>query len=104
ASVAGEATEGIATARVPIAGSVPGQVLEAREPRRIHDLDPSLLAGPGGRGPGVTALLVPLVYRGQVLGVLVALDPLGRDTGFSDEDEQVLVSFAPSAPTPRAPA
>ncbi len=43
------------------------------------------------------ALLVPLVFRGQALGVLVALDPLGRDLGFSNEDQQVLVSFAASA-------
>jgi signal transduction histidine kinase len=97
ASVAGESTERIAKTRIPIAGSIPGQVLEARASRRIHDLDPSLLARPGRPDTGVTALLVPLVYRGEALGVLVALDPLGRDTGFSDEDEQVLVSFAASA-------
>jgi signal transduction histidine kinase len=104
ASVAGESTEGIATARIPIAGSVPGQVLEARGARRIHDLDPSLLARPGSPEAGVTALLVPLVYRGQALGVLVALDPLGRDVGFSDEDERVLGSFAASAATAVATA
>ncbi len=97
ASVAGEGTERFAKTRIPIAGSVPGQVLEARASRRVHDLDPSLLARPGRQDAGVTALLVPLAYRGQALGVLVALDPLGRDTGFSDEDEQVLVSFATSA-------
>jgi len=96
ASVAGERV-GIAETRVPIAGSIPGQVLEARAPRRIRDLDPNMLAGPDTSELGVTALLVPLVYRGQALGVLVALDPAGRDGGFSDEDEQVLVSFAASA-------
>ncbi len=79
-----------AEARIPIAGSIPGQVLEARAPRRVHDLDPSLMARPGSQEAGVTALLVPLLFRGQALGVLVALDPLGRDAGFSDEDEQVL--------------
>ncbi|HEY5709379.1 MAG TPA: GAF domain-containing sensor histidine kinase [Solirubrobacterales bacterium] len=104
ASVAGEGTEGIAKTRIPIAGSVPGQVLEARESRRVHDLDPSLLARPGSPDTGVTALLVPLVYRGQTLGVLVALDPLGRAAGFSDEDERVLVSFAASAATAVATA
>jgi signal transduction histidine kinase len=103
-SVAGESTEKFATTRIPIAGSIPGQVLEARRPRRIHDLDPSLLARPGSPEVGVTGLLVPLVYRGEALGVLVALDPLGRDAGFSDEDEQVLVSFAVSAATAVATA
>jgi signal transduction histidine kinase len=94
----------VSKARIPVAGSIPGQVLEAREPRRIHDLDPSLMARPGSQEVGVTALLVPLVYRGQALGVLVALDPLGRDAGFSDEDSQVLGSFAASAATAVATA
>jgi signal transduction histidine kinase len=97
ASVAGERERVMSKSRIPVAGSIPGQVLETREPRRIHDLDPSLMARPGNQDVGITALLVPLVYRGQALGVLVALDPLGRDAGFSDEDSQVLVSFAASA-------
>lgn len=104
ASVAGESAGAAARTPIPIAGSIPGQVLEAREARRIHDLDPSLLARPGSPETGVTALLVPLVYHGQALGVLVALDPLGRETGFSDEDEQVLASFAASAATAVATA
>jgi signal transduction histidine kinase len=104
ASFAGEREGGMANAQIPVAGSIPGKVLEAREPRRIHDLDPSLMARPGSQGEGVTALLVPLLFRGQALGVLVALDPLGRDAGFSDEDEHVLVSFAASAATAVATA
>lgn len=99
ASVAGEREGGMAKARIPIAGSIPGRVLEARSPQRVPDLDPSLMARPGNPETGVTALLVPLLFRGQALGVLVALDPLGRDAGFSDEDESVLVSFAASAAT-----
>jgi signal transduction histidine kinase len=97
ASLAGEREGPVVEAQIPIAGSIPGQVLDAREPRRVIDLDPSMLARPGRAEAGVTALLVPLVFRGQALGVLVALDPLGRETGFSDEDEQDLVSFAASA-------
>jgi signal transduction histidine kinase len=104
ASVAGERDRSTARARVPIAGSVPGRVLEERTPRRVHDLHPSLMSRPGDRGAGVTALLAPLLYRGRALGVLVALDPLGRDAGFSDEDEGVLLSFAASAATAVATA
>lgn len=104
ASVAGEREGGMAKARIPISGSIPGRVLEAGAPSRIHDLDPSLMARPGKSDMGVTALLVPLLFRGQPLGVLVALDPLGRDSGFSDEDESVLVSFAASAATAVATA
>jgi signal transduction histidine kinase len=97
ASIAGEREGPVVEARIPIAGSIPGQVLEAREPRRVIDLDPSLMARPGRPEAGVVSLLVPLVFRGEALGVLVALDPLGRDLGFSSEDEQDLVSFAASA-------
>jgi signal transduction histidine kinase len=104
ASFAGEREGGMARARIPVEGSIPGKVLEAGKPRRIHNLDPSLMARPGSQDDGVTALLVPLLFRGQALGVLVALDPLGRDSGFSDEDEQVLVSFAASAATAVATA
>jgi signal transduction histidine kinase len=104
ASIAGEREQGRADARIPIADSVPGEVLEERAPRRVHDLHPSLMARPGDQDAGVTALLVPLVFRGRALGVLVALDPLGRDAGFSDEDEGVLLSFAASAATAVATA
>jgi signal transduction histidine kinase len=97
ASIAGEREGPVVEARIPVAGSIPGQVIEAGEPRRVIDLDPSLMARPGRPEAGVTALLVPLVFRGQALGVLIALDPLGRDSGFSDEDEQDLLSFAASA-------
>jgi signal transduction histidine kinase len=96
-TIAGERKAATAEPRVAIRGSVPGQVLEAREPRRVHDLDPSLMARPASPDTGVAALLVPLIFRGQALGTLVALDPLGRDTGFTDEDEEILVSFAASA-------
>jgi signal transduction histidine kinase len=104
ASVAGERERGVAKTRIPIAGSIPGRVLEERAPRRSHDLDPSLMARPGNQEAGVMALLVPLVFRGRALGVLVALDPLGRDSGFSDEDETVLLSFAASGATAVATA
>jgi two-component system, NarL family, sensor histidine kinase DevS len=103
ASIAGEQERG-AKARIPISGSIPGRVLEERTPRRVHDLHPSLMARPGDQNAGVTALLAPLLYRGRALGVLVALDPLGRDAGFSDEDEGVLLSFAASAATAVATA
>jgi two-component system, NarL family, sensor histidine kinase DevS len=96
-TIAGERGAGESETRIPIRGSVPGQVLEVREPRRVNDLDPSLMARPARPDSGVAALLVPLIFRGQTLGTLVALDPLGRDRGFTDEDEEILLSFATSA-------
>jgi len=86
-----------AEVRLPVAGSAPGQVLEARRPSRLHDLGPNLMSQPRSQGSGAAALLVPLVFRGQSLGVLVALEPLGEETEFSSESERVLMSFAASA-------
>jgi signal transduction histidine kinase len=104
AAGAGEREGGMARARIPIRGSVPGQAMDARAPRRIPNLDPSLMARPSNREVGVAALLVPLLHRGQALGVLLAVDPLGREAGFSAEDEEVLLSFAASAATAVATA
>jgi signal transduction histidine kinase len=96
-SLAGEREASESETRIPVRGSIPGQVLEAQAPRRVQELDPSLMARPASPDTGIAALLVPLIFRGQALGALVALDPLGRDTGFTDEDEQILLSFGTSA-------
>ncbi|HWA53403.1 MAG TPA: GAF domain-containing sensor histidine kinase [Solirubrobacterales bacterium] len=104
AAGAGEREGGMAESRVPISGSIPGQAMDARAPRRVYSLDPSLMARPGRPELGAAALLAPLLHRGQALGVLLAIDPLGREGGFSAEDEDVLLSFAASAATAVATA
>jgi GAF domain-containing protein len=85
--------------RVPIAGSTSGQVLERGQPERITDASADLQVGPEDLGvpDAHSALLVPMRYRGNGLGVLVAFDR-GPDAGtFSPEDEQLLRTFAASA-------
>jgi signal transduction histidine kinase len=104
AAGAGEREGDMARARIPIRGSIPGQVMDVRAPRRVQDLDPSLITRRGSRELGVAALLAPLLHRGQALGVLIAVDPLGRDGGFSADDEDVLLSFSASAATAVATA
>jgi signal transduction histidine kinase len=105
AAAAGQVTAGD-VARVPIAGSTSGEVLESERPRRIDDVDLQLRipAERLGVSDASTALLVPLVYRGRPLGVLAAFDRLTDDEGFTGEDEQVLRSFAASAATAVATA
>ena len=49
------------------------------------------------------AILVPLVFRGEKLGVLAAINGPG-DRRFEDEDEQLLMSIAASAATAVATA
>jgi signal transduction histidine kinase len=85
--------------RLPIAASTSGQVLRQGRPERISDVSARLrissdrLGVPDAR----TALLVPMLHRGDSVGVLAAFDH-GQDGGdFSADDEQLLRSFASSA-------
>jgi signal transduction histidine kinase len=93
-------------ARLPLAGSTAGQVLAEGRPRRIADAARELLIPPRqlGLDHASTALLVPLVYRGQSLGVLAAFDRLEGDGAFTRDDEQLLEAFAAQAATAVATA
>jgi signal transduction histidine kinase len=52
----------------------------------------------GGNESG-RALLAPLLFRGDPLGVVVALDRFGEPRRFDDEDQRMLEAFAASAAT-----
>jgi signal transduction histidine kinase len=88
-------------ARVPIAGSTLGQVLEHRRPERITDVAARLGISPGDIGvpDAQTALLAPMVYRDRALGVLAAFDRGEDGSMFGEDDEQMLRAFAASAAT-----
>jgi two-component system, NarL family, sensor histidine kinase DevS len=88
-------------ARLPLTGSTAGEVLAAGRPRRIADAVGELRISPEqlGVGGASTALLVPLLYRGQSLGVLAAFDRLEGDGAFTRDDEQLLEAFAAQAAT-----
>jgi signal transduction histidine kinase len=92
--------------RLPLAGSTAGQVLAEGRSRRIADAAHELLIPPEklGLDHASTALLVPLVYRGQSLGVLAAFDRMDGDGSFSRDDEQLLEAFAAQAATAVATA
>jgi signal transduction histidine kinase len=94
---AGEATD-VRGHRVPIAASTSGEVLERRRPERIADVAARLRIAPVELGvpEANTALLVPMIARGEAVGVLAAFDR--ADEGqFSDDDELLLTAFAASA-------
>jgi two-component system, NarL family, sensor histidine kinase DevS len=93
-------------ARLPLAGSTAGQVLAEGRPRRIADAARELLIAPEqlGLDHASTALLVPLMYRGQSLGVLAAFDRLDGDGAFTRDDEQLMEAFAAQAATAVATA
>jgi signal transduction histidine kinase len=87
--------------RLPVADSTSGQVLEHLRPQRITDVAARLRVDPSEFGvPGAqTALLVPMVYRSVAVGVLAAFDRERNGDEFSEEDEQMLRTFAASAAT-----
>lgn len=88
-------------ARLSIADSTSGQVLERGRPERVTDVSTRLGISPGefGIDSARSALLVPMLYRGERVGVLIAFDR-GQEAGaFTAEDEQLLTTFAASAAT-----
>jgi len=88
-------------ARVPVAGSTTGQVLESGTVRRIADVGAHLRisATELGVADARTGLLAPLVYRGRGLGVLAAFDRGAQAESFSEDDEMTLRAFAASGAT-----
>lgn len=93
--------QGMRGVRLPIAGSTFGHVLERREPERIADVASRLRISPTevGLPEARAALLVPMIHRGQGVGVLAALDRGDGGETFGEDDEQMLRTFAASAAT-----
>jgi signal transduction histidine kinase len=87
--------------RLPIAGSTSGRVLEHQRPERITDVAARLRIAPSEFGvpDARTALLVPMIYRGTAVGVLAAFDRGPDGEVFTEDDEQLLRTFAASAAT-----
>jgi signal transduction histidine kinase len=102
AAVRGTARRSESEPRIPLNGSLAGQVLLTGRPRRVGaDAHPSQLEQ---LAPDATeAILVPLVFRGEPLGVLAAINGAG-ERAFVEEDEQLLMSVAASAATAVATA
>ncbi len=106
AAAAGQVGSPAVGTRVSGRGTVFGEVASAGRAERVDDVAHRLgLADQGFVTDGAeTALLVPLVYRGQSLGVLAAFDRLADDPRFGDREEHLLLAFAASAATAVATA
>jgi signal transduction histidine kinase len=93
---------GGAPTRLALDGSLAGEALASGRSLRlgagdVRLLDDDLLAGAGA------AILVPLVFRGETLGVLAGIDRV--DGGeFGDDEQLLLLSVAASAATAVATA
>ncbi len=115
AACAGEVDASVLGRRIPVEGSSVGAVLSSIHPARIRDLAGHLHVASGKLGVDMSssqlgvdnphsALLVPLEFRSRKLGVLIALDPLGKKIAFDDEQQTLLLAFAASAATAVATA
>ncbi|MGN6867341.1 MAG: GAF domain-containing sensor histidine kinase [Solirubrobacteraceae bacterium] len=102
AAVSGSAMRSDSHPRLSLNGSLAGQVLLSGRPRRVGpEADRVQLEqlAPDARA----AILVPLVFRGEPLGVLAGINGEG-ERAFAEEDEQLLMSVAASAATAVATA
>ena len=108
AAGAGELPESVIGQRVPVAETVASQALRTRRTQRLEDeLNRARFEEHGLGRLGVSAdggLVVPLVFRGDAHGVLIAVDRLSGGPTFTAEDERLLEAFAASAATAVATA
>lgn len=104
AATAGELDADLSGVRIPISGTLPGEVLHSGRAERLGDggSDGAKLAALGVSAEA--AILVPLTFRGTSSGVLIAFDREAEGPRFGVEDERLLRSFAASAATAVATA
>jgi signal transduction histidine kinase len=101
AAVADEGDEGssLIGARLSRSESKSGRVLARRSSARVDSMleDPEVDHEEARRLGARTGLFVPLVARGQAIGVIAVHDKLGADARFSDEDLRLAEIFAARA-------
>jgi GAF domain-containing protein len=103
-AAAGEVSATLAGLAVPYGRSVYGAAMREGRSRRLEgpaaEAEFALRKRLGAAG----GLVVPLLFRGHGVGVLVATDPERDRTRFDREDQRLLESFAASAATAVATA
>jgi len=108
AAGAGELPSGLVGRKVALADTVAAHSMRTNTVQRLDDeLNRARFDERGLGRLGVQAsagIVVPLTFRGQSYGVLVAIDRVEGGPAFSAEDERLLQSFASSAATAVATA
>jgi signal transduction histidine kinase len=105
AATAGEFSHDVHGERLTIGRTTWGGILRGLRPERLPDVRTRLGISPPDLGVEATAaLLVPLNFRGQALGVIAAFDRLADGPEFDSEDERLMLAFAASAATAVATA
>jgi signal transduction histidine kinase len=98
AATAGETAGKTSAKQLPI--ELSGDVLRSGRAERVADLSSRPGLTPHELGVSAkSALLVPMLFRGQALGLLAAFDRMVDGPEFKREDEGLMLSFAASAAT-----
>ena len=98
-AAAGEVPGDVVGRRIAVAGSVAGDVLRTQQPERLADAPSRLRFALAEHVGAATGLIVPLVFRGEAVGVLAAFDRVVAGPEFSAEDMRLMQAFAASAAT-----
>ena len=96
-AVAGELDPDLVGERIPVEGSVAGDVLRSGRAERLADASSRRRFALEKQTGARTGLFVPMRFRGRVLGVLAAFDRLRAGPEFSVRDEEAMGGFAASA-------
>jgi signal transduction histidine kinase len=100
AATAGEIEESLRGMRVPHHGTIAAEVMASGRPERVSSEHTRPTLASAMLGIELTSsLVVPLVFRSQVMGVLTAIDRLDDGPQFKREDEELMLAFAASAAT-----
>jgi signal transduction histidine kinase len=98
-AAAGEVAADVVGRRIAVQGSVAGEVMTTQRAERLADAPSRLRFALAEHVGAVTGLIVPLVFRGEAVGVLAAFDRTAAGPEFTAEDQRLIQAFAASAAT-----
>jgi signal transduction histidine kinase len=102
---AGEGSAGITGRRVSTSQSALGEILRTGNAERLTDSSSRMRLGLGELTDRAgAAMLVPLIFHGRALGLLVAVDHFDSTAPYTADDERLMRAFASSAATALATA
>jgi two-component system, NarL family, sensor histidine kinase DevS len=108
AAGAGQMPRGLVGQRFPLAGTAADRAMSTGQIHRLdNDLERARFNERGSGRLGAKAecgLVVPLIFRGETYGVLLAINRLDGGPAFAAQDERLLEAFATSAATAVATA
>ena len=98
-AAAGEVPADVVGRRIAVEGSMAGDVLRSLQPERLADAPSRLRFALAEHVGAATGLIVPLVFRGEAVGILAAFDRTVAGPEFTAEDQRLVQAFAATAAT-----